>query len=528
MASFGVLPADQREGIPEQFSPGFVDMALARMMSIDQLLDEIDGKRSDEAFNGAFAPPAPRGQQGVIVPSPNPAELNEKIIAGVDTASPLGARLVGSESGGSFTAQNDVPGSGGVGHYGRGQFSIGRMDDAKRAGVIPAEMSPQMFMADPAAQRAVEAWHRQDIEGDIRARGLDRYVGQQIKGIPVTPQGMVNVAHLGGKEGMARFLESGGAYDPADANGTKLSDYLAMGARESEGAPDPRVASLMQVAGSLTDPVQQQLIGQLIESMKPAAPQSPEGKLYADERSGLVPPGTFGQPAGASEEAIARLMEAGLDRNTAVGIVDGRLAVSRDPVTGAAQVVDKATGQVLGGEAPSQRPPPAPASTSTMPDNVDYRGATGTEGFVSGLANTVAEIAGMGLIAPQNERAMQALANLHTRTQVELAGAVAGRPSNYLLEQFERLAVTPGSPFQGPGRSRERLTQTRDTLDEAIRMNVDVARENVTPQMQAEANANITRLKRLRDDYSTVLESFGDRGASTGGDIDALVNRWAQ
>lgn len=33
------------------------------------------------------------------------------------------------------------------------------------------------------------------------------------------------MAHLGGKGGARRHIESGGAYDPADSNGTKLSDY---------------------------------------------------------------------------------------------------------------------------------------------------------------------------------------------------------------------------------------------------------------------------------------------------------------
>jgi hypothetical protein len=150
------------------------------------------------------------------------------------TRSPLGDRLVQSESGGNWRAQNNEPGHGGhIGHFGRGQFGVARLQDAKRAGVIPQGMTPEQFMSDPVAQQAVEAWHVRDIHSYITRNGLSGYVGTSIRGIPVTPQGMLNVAHLGGNSGLRRFLTSGGQYDPADANGTRLSDYLRMGAQGS-------------------------------------------------------------------------------------------------------------------------------------------------------------------------------------------------------------------------------------------------------------------------------------------------------
>lgn len=134
--------------------------------------------------------------------------------------------LIASESGGNFRAQNDVPGAGGTGHFGRGQFSRARLEDAKRAGVIPAGMTPEEFLADEGSQQRVEQWHAGDIMGRIRQTGLDRYVGQEINGVPVTPEGMLAVAHLGGFGGLQRFLETGGQYNPSDAFGTSLADYL--------------------------------------------------------------------------------------------------------------------------------------------------------------------------------------------------------------------------------------------------------------------------------------------------------------
>jgi hypothetical protein len=138
------------------------------------------------------------------------------------------SRLIASESGGRWDAQNNAVGAGGkLGHFGRLQFGQARLQDAERAGVLPPGTTPQAFMASPELQKAAEAWHFADIDRNIQSAGLDRMVGQQIGGAPVTMEGMRAVAHLGGIGGLRKFMETGGRYNPADANGTRLSDYLA-------------------------------------------------------------------------------------------------------------------------------------------------------------------------------------------------------------------------------------------------------------------------------------------------------------
>lgn len=137
--------------------------------------------------------------------------------------------LVEAESGGNFAADNDL------GYVGRGQFGEARLTDAKRAGVIPPDMTQEQFKNDPSVQQAVEKWHAQDIGNFIQDRGLGSFVGKEINGVPVTPQGLLSVAHLGGKGGMEKFLKSGGRYNPADANGTSLMDYLALAAGTEGG-----------------------------------------------------------------------------------------------------------------------------------------------------------------------------------------------------------------------------------------------------------------------------------------------------
>jgi len=142
------------------------------------------------------------------------------------TGAPRG--LFGAESSNRFNAQNDVRGAGGMkGHFGRVQFGRARLQDAAAAGAIPAGTTPQQFMDSPELQRAAERWHFSDIDANIKASGIDRMIGQTINGVPVTRDGLVAVAHLGGLKGMRLFVETGGRYNPRDANGTSLMTYLS-------------------------------------------------------------------------------------------------------------------------------------------------------------------------------------------------------------------------------------------------------------------------------------------------------------
>ena len=152
-------------------------------------------------------------------------------------------RLIASESGGNWQARNDAVGAGGkVGHFGRLQFGQARLQDAINAGAIPPGTTPEQFMANPELQRAAERWHFADIDKAIASGPASRAIGSVINGVPVTPQGLQAVAHLGGVGGMNRFIETGGRYNPADANGTTLMDYLK---RHAGGSSAPvQTASL--------------------------------------------------------------------------------------------------------------------------------------------------------------------------------------------------------------------------------------------------------------------------------------------
>jgi len=174
----------------------------------------------------------------------------------VDGGGAFPESLIDSESGGNWNALNSEMGAGGVaGHGGRLQFGNARLADAARAGVIPA-MSPQQFsQASPEVQKAVERWHFADIDRKAQEMGLTRYFGQTVGGVHVTPDAVRSMAHLGGIGGVAKFLESGGQYNPSDSFGTSLSDY----GKKHGGGGSVSMSAMVSPSGGVS-PVMQALI----------------------------------------------------------------------------------------------------------------------------------------------------------------------------------------------------------------------------------------------------------------------------
>jgi hypothetical protein len=85
-------------------------------------------------------------------------------------------------------------------------------------------------------QDEAATWHFKDILKYIKNEKLDEYIGKEINGITLTEKSLIAVAHLGGKGGLKKFLESGGRYDPKDELGTHLTNY----AKDLAGtAPNP-------------------------------------------------------------------------------------------------------------------------------------------------------------------------------------------------------------------------------------------------------------------------------------------------
>jgi hypothetical protein len=112
------------------------------------------------------------------------------------------------------------------GYTGAYQFGPKRLEDFSKA--IGREISMDQFRQNPDLQEQAQRWHEQDVLQYAMDTGLDAFVGQEVAGVKVTPSSLIAMAHIGGNYGMRQFLESGGEYDKADLNGTKISDYGKM------------------------------------------------------------------------------------------------------------------------------------------------------------------------------------------------------------------------------------------------------------------------------------------------------------
>lgn len=129
--------------------------------------------------------------------------------------------LTGTESGGkagAFRTNTDGRSFGGLIQMGNARLA----DYARATGGKPITAA-QFKSLSPAQQQRVNEWHVNDLIDAANATGA---IGSTINGVPVTLGGLVAVAHLGGKGGMQKFIQSKGRYNPSDQLGTSLTDYL--------------------------------------------------------------------------------------------------------------------------------------------------------------------------------------------------------------------------------------------------------------------------------------------------------------
>ena len=95
------------------------------------------------------------------------------------------------------------------------QFGKARLTDYKRD--TGAKFTQDEFKKDLKLQGEVSVWHINDIDKTIDSI-IDNSAFKNRDGLRA-------VAHLGGKTGMRKFVESNGEYNPEDELGTSLLDY---------------------------------------------------------------------------------------------------------------------------------------------------------------------------------------------------------------------------------------------------------------------------------------------------------------
>ena len=122
-------------------------------------------------------------------------------------------QLEASESSGKADAEITI--SDGRRFVGKLQFGVARLQDYQKA--TGTTFTQDEFIKDTALQDKVATWHIADLDKAIDALGdaaadYDR-------------DGLRAVAHLGGKSGIKKFVQSKDDYNPADELGTSLQSY---------------------------------------------------------------------------------------------------------------------------------------------------------------------------------------------------------------------------------------------------------------------------------------------------------------
>jgi len=228
-----------------------------------------------------------------------------------------------------------------------------------------------------------------------------------------------------------------------------------------------------------------------------------------------------------AERKIERLMAGGLDRNTAVAIVDGRYVVSRDPVTQRVTIVDKGTGQPVkfaseaaadAAEAPEVAETPEVSADNRFED-LPVGQAGGVSGWAASIANTVSDAVGAGQAFPKIGEAQAAMEDLSKRTILMLDADFAGKPSNFTREIVSELTVKPSELSQGATKSYQKTLNMISALEEAI-TGARSAINNPTqysPQKVREAESSVNKLQGLLDDYTSLKNAFERKGAASQG-----------
>ena len=103
-----------------------------------------------------------------------------------------------------------------------GALQIGAMRLADANAELGTNYSQDDLINDQAIQNTVNDWHMRDL-----ARQVDAFMTELgDEAANWSRNSLIAASHIAGVEGMKRHVRSGGEYDPQDALGTSVADYV--------------------------------------------------------------------------------------------------------------------------------------------------------------------------------------------------------------------------------------------------------------------------------------------------------------
>ena len=216
---------------------------------------------------------------------------------------------------------------------------------------------------------------------------------------------------------------------------------------------------------------------------------------------------------GAKEERIARMVSTGMDRETAINIVDGVWKTSTNPNTGEVIAIDLASGRVVNTFSPDAREPdnavPA-AQAEPISDDINYGLAFGIGATALGPVNSALDFVGLGQPAPETATAVRVVENLNTQAVTSLASALSdtGRPTDTLRAIVKEMTPIPAAVGGGVGDALNRTTALIRLFDEQISNKEAVINGNYSPARVQEARSASRNLQGLRNSYDVIRRSL--------------------
>jgi hypothetical protein len=111
-----------------------------------------------------------------------------------------------------------------------GLFQLGEqaLEELKRFGMAPENMTLNRLRYTAAEDQARLALNLAELNWRRIVNEASQKLGQSVNGIPVTKPGLLAAAHLVGPSAVKKWLASDGKKTKADANGTKIEDYMRL------------------------------------------------------------------------------------------------------------------------------------------------------------------------------------------------------------------------------------------------------------------------------------------------------------
>ncbi|MCR9088674.1 MAG: hypothetical protein NXH97_18235 [Rhodobacteraceae bacterium] len=235
----------------------------------------------------------------------------------------------------------------------------------------------------------------------------------------------------------------------------------------------------------------------------------------------------------AAEAEIARLMETGLDRNTAINIRDGVWVTSQNAQTGEVQIIDKATGQPVAqpefSEAPTGARQPAPQGSTDAFGKPFSKSNTafGLGGAIRGTVNAAGDTLGFGQAFPETADTQRDFSVLRETLVNDLAGGYDRQPPSWLLKQIQELTPQAGSPFQGPAGAQDKLAALGRSVGAELQdIEKQLRNRRLRPALKQQLEGRAASLQKVLGRVTQAHRSFQGGGVQLSPDIQERMRAY--